>query len=31
MSKIEPGRIGMIFDIQRVPAVTEPWVGQACG
>lgn len=28
---LEPGRIGMIFDIQRVPAVTEPWVGRACG
>lgn len=26
-----PGRVGMIFDIQRVPAVSEPWVGKACG
>lgn len=26
----EPGRIGMIFDIQRGPVVTEPWVGRAC-
>jgi len=31
VNQIEPGRIGMIFDIQRVPAVTEPWVGKACG
>jgi hypothetical protein len=30
VNQIEPGRIGMIFDIQRVPAVTEPWVGKAC-
>jgi hypothetical protein len=31
VNQVEPGRVGMIFDIQRVPAVTEPWVGKACG
>lgn len=27
---LEPGRIGMIFDVQRVSPVTEPWIGAAC-
>ena len=27
---LEPGLVGMPFDVARVPAITEPWVGQAC-
>ena len=27
---IAPGTVGMLFDVQRVPNVTEPWVGKAC-
>jgi hypothetical protein len=27
---IEPGLVGMAFDVARVPTITAPWVGQAC-
>lgn len=27
---IAPGTVGSVFDVQRVPNVTEPWVGKAC-
>jgi hypothetical protein len=28
---VEPGTVGMLFDMTRVPTVSEPWVGKACG
>jgi hypothetical protein len=30
VNQIAPGTVGMVFDIQRVAAITEPWVGKAC-
>jgi hypothetical protein len=30
VNQLEPGRVGMVFDVQREPAITAPWVGAAC-
>ena len=30
VNQIAPGTIGMLFDVERVPPITEPWVGKAC-
>ena len=31
VNALEPGSVGMILDVERVPTVTQPWVGLSCG
>ena len=30
VNQLEPGRVGMVFDVQRDAPITAPWVGAAC-
>lgn len=30
VNQLEPGRVGMVFDVQRTASITAPWVGAPC-